>query len=184
MHPYFKQMETLGKELSERQLEGSQESFAEIKQVEEALGEAQKTRREAGMPVEKLNQRGFLSVWQRMEYLIDPGSYLPLHSIFDPTENPYGSTAMVDGMAKINGKWVVIAGFDNKVLAGAWVAGQSENMLRVADLVKRLNVPLVWLVNCSGVDLPNQELVYPDRRGGGTMFFRHAELQQRVLSGQ
>ena len=85
---------------------------------------------------------------------------------------------MVDGLGKIGGKWAVIIGFDNKVLAGAWVAGQSENILRVTDIAKRLRIPLVWLVNCSGVKLTEQQEVYPDRRGGGTTFFRHAELEK------
>ena len=39
-------------------------------------------------------------------------------------------------------------------------------------------MPLVWLVNCSGVKLPEQDEVYPDRRGNGTTFFRHAELEK------
>ena len=71
-------------------------------------------------------------------------------------------------------------------MAGAWIAGQSDNMLLVTDLAKNLNLPLVWLVNCSGVNLPEQEKVYAGRRGGGTTFFRHAELEQMgipVLAG-
>ncbi|MBI2749254.1 MAG: glutaconyl-CoA decarboxylase subunit alpha, partial [Burkholderiales bacterium] len=66
------------------------------------------------------------------------------------------------------------------------IAGQSENILRVTNLAKRLHIPLVWLVNCSGVKLPDQEKFYADRRGGGTPFFRHAELEQAgipVLAG-
>ena len=46
------------------------------------------------------------------------------------------------------------------------------------DIAKLLRVPLVWLVNCSGVKLTEQQEVYPDRRGGGTTFFRHAELEK------
>jgi glutaconyl-CoA decarboxylase len=72
----------------------------------------------------------------------------------------------------------VIIGFDNKVLAGAWIPGQPENILRVIDLTRRLHIPLVWLVHCSGVKLPDQEKFYADRRGGGTCFFRHAEPEQ------
>jgi glutaconyl-CoA decarboxylase len=63
-------------------------------------------------------------------------------------------------------------------MAGAWIAGQAENILRVTDLAKRLHVPLVWLVNCSGVKLTEQEKVYANRRGNGTTFFRHAELEK------
>ncbi len=86
----------------------------------------------------------------------------------------------------IGGKWAVIVGFDNKVMAGAWIPGQAENVLRVTDLAKRLRVPLVWLVNCSGVKLTEQQEVYPDRRGGGATFFRHSELEKLgipVLAG-
>jgi glutaconyl-CoA decarboxylase subunit alpha len=53
-------------------------------------------------------------------------------------------------------------------------------------LPRRLNIPLVWLVNCSGVKLTEQEKFYADRRGSGTTFFRHAELEQEgipVLAG-
>jgi glutaconyl-CoA decarboxylase len=49
-----------------------------------------------------------------------------------------------------------------------------------------MNLPLVWLVNCSGVKLPEQEKVYANRRGSGTCFYRHAELEQLgipVLAG-
>jgi glutaconyl-CoA decarboxylase len=48
--------------------------------------------------------------------------------------------------------------------------GQSENILRVTDLSKRLNIPLVWLVNCSGVKLTEQEKFYANRRGAARPF--------------
>ena len=178
MKPYFEKMDDVGQPLTERQLAASEESLEHIRQVEKGLAAAVDKIKAAGLPEAKINERGQLSVWQRLKYLVDPGTWCPLHTIFDPAGNEYGTTGIVDGLGKIGGKWAVVVGFDNKVLAGAWISGQAENMLRVTDLAKRLNVALVWLVNCSGVDLPNQELVYPDRRGGGTTFFRHAELQQ------
>jgi glutaconyl-CoA decarboxylase len=78
---------------------------------------------------------------------------------------------VIDGLGKIAGRWAVVIGFDNKTMAGAWLAGQSENILRVTDLAKRLNLPLIWLVNCSGAKLPEQEKFYANRRGS-----RHAFL--------
>ena len=71
-------------------------------------------------------------------------------------------------------------------MAGAWLPGQPENNLRATDLSKRLNIPLVWLVNCSGVKLTEQEKFYANRRGSGTTFYRHAELEQMgipILAG-
>jgi glutaconyl-CoA decarboxylase len=118
-----------------------------------------------------------MSVWQRIEYLVDPGTFCPLHSIFDPQSEESGSTGVVDGLARINGKWCVLAGFNNKWMAGAWIAGQAENNLRITDMAKILRVPLVWLVNCSGVKLTEQEKVYAGKRGQGACFYRHAELE-------
>jgi glutaconyl-CoA decarboxylase len=46
----------------------------------------------------------------------------------------------------------------------------------VTDMAKRLNVPLVWLTNCSGVKLMEQETVYAGRRSSGAPFYRHADL--------
>lgn len=178
MRPYFEKMPEFGRPLTERQIADSAANVEEIRAVERALAEEVQRVKSAGLPEKKINERGQLTVWQRLEYLVDPGTWCPLHTIFDPMANEEGTTGVVDGIGKISGKWAVIIGFDNKVMAGAWIAGQSENILRVTDLAKRLHVPLVWLVNCSGVKLPEQHLVYANRRGNGTPFFRHAELQQ------
>jgi glutaconyl-CoA decarboxylase len=176
MRPYFEKMAEIGKPLPESKMKDTDENVALVSAVMKEIEEAVEKVKAAGLPTEKINKRGQMTVWQRLEYLLDPGTWTPLHSIFNPKDNEEGTTSIVDGMAKINGRWAVVVGFDNKVMAGAWVAGQAENVLRATELAKRLRVPLVWLVNCSGVKLTEQQEVYPDRRGGGTTFFRHAEL--------
>ena len=186
MRPYFEKMAGFGKELKENRIVRSKESRAKLEAVEAEISAARKARQDAGIPAAKINERGMLTIWQRLEYLVDAGSWCPLHSLYNPEDNPEGATNVVDGLGKIAGRWAVIIGFDNKVLAGAWVAGQPDNILRVTNLAKRLHIPLVWLVNCSGVQLPEQEKFYADRRGSGACFFRHAELEQAgipVLAG-
>ncbi len=186
MRPYFEKMTELGKPLSDAQKQRMQESIERVGEVEKELAEAREKVRNAGLPAETLNQRGEWTVYQRLEYLIDPGTWCPLHTLYDPMDEESGTTGVVDGIGRIGGKWAVVIGFDNKVLAGAWIAGQADNILRVTDLAKRLHVPLVWLVNCSGVKLTEQEKVYANRRGNGTTFFRHAELEKLgipVLAG-
>jgi glutaconyl-CoA decarboxylase len=178
MHRYFKNMASLGKALNAGQIKSSEENISQLKAVEETLVQAAEAVKNAGFPTEKINARGQLTVYQRLDYLVDPGTWCPLHTLYNPEDNEEGTTNVVDGLGKISGRWAVIIGFDNKVLAGAWLPGQAENILRVTDLSQRLNIPLVWLVNCSGVKLPEQEKFYAGRRGGGTTFFRHAELQQ------
>jgi glutaconyl-CoA decarboxylase len=163
-----------------------QASVAQAESVMQEIDAEVERIKNVGIPVEKVHERGEMTVWDRIEYIVDPGTFCPLHTIFDPENEESGSTGVVDGLARIAGKWCVLIGFNNKWIAGAWIAGQAENNLRVTDLAKIMNLPLVWLVNCSGVKLPEQEKVYANRRGQGTCFFRHAELEQMgipVLAG-
>ncbi|HVN95186.1 MAG TPA: carboxyl transferase domain-containing protein [Syntrophorhabdaceae bacterium] len=173
MRPYFAKMQDWGKPVKENKANAE-----EIKKVEQHIAELVEQKKNAGLPKETLNKRGEWTVHQRLEYILDPGTWAPLHMLYDPMDEESGTTGVVDGLGRINGRWCVIIGFDNKVMAGAWIAGQSDNILRVTDTAKRLHCPLVWLVNCSGVKLTEQEKVYANRRGNGTTFFRHAELNK------
>jgi glutaconyl-CoA decarboxylase len=173
MRPYFEKMQDWGKPVKVNAANAEQ-----IKKVEEEIAALIEEKKNAGLPKETLNKRGEWTVHQRLEYILDPGTWAPLHMLYDPMEEESGTTGVVDGLGRINGRWCVIIGFDNKVMAGAWIAGQADNILRVTDIAKRLHCPLVWLVNCSGVKLTEQEKVYANRRGNGTTFFRHAELNK------
>ena len=186
MRPYFEKMNDFGQPLSDAVKQEFSDSAAQILAMEKEVAAAVQKVKLAGFPEEKINARGQLTVWQRLRYLVDPGTWCPLHTLYNPEDNVEGNTNVFDGLGKISGKWAVIIGFDNKTMAGAWIPGQSENILRVTNLSKRLNIPLVWLVNCSGVKLPEQEKFYANRRGSGTPFYRHAELNQSgipVLAG-
>jgi glutaconyl-CoA decarboxylase subunit alpha len=186
MRPYFEKMPEFGKPLKENRIARSQDSRARLGAIEAEIAAACKAIEDVGLPAAEINKRGSLTVWQRIEYLVEPGTWHPLHSLYNPADNPEGTTNVVDGLGKVGGRWAVVIGFDNKWLAGAWVPGQAENILRVTNISRRLNIPLVWLVNCSGVQMPEQEKFYADRRGSGTCFFRHAELEQAgipVLAG-
>jgi len=173
MRPYFEKMQDWGKPVKVNAANAEQ-----IKKVEQEIAALVEEKKKAGLPKETLNKRGEWTVHQRLEYILDPGTWAPLHMLYDPMDEESGTTGVVDGLGRINGRWCVIIGFDNKVMAGAWIAGQADNILRVTDIAKRLNCPLVWLVNCSGVKLTEQEKVYANRRGNGTTFFRHAELNK------
>ncbi|MBN2398403.1 MAG: glutaconyl-CoA decarboxylase subunit alpha [Deltaproteobacteria bacterium] len=185
MIPYMK-MDEFGRPLKESQIKRMEENVALAEEVMRGIDAEIERIKEVGIPVEKVHERGEMTVWERIEYLADPGTFCPLHTIFDPEHEESGSTGVVDGLARISGRWCMLIGFNNKWIAGAWIAGQAENNLRVTDIAKIMNLPLVWLVNCSGVKLPEQEKVYANRRGQGTCFFRHAELEKLgipVLAG-
>src|SRR5665647_1687352 len=174
LHPYFKEMPGIGKELA-RTLK---QNVEDIKNAEAEVAQEVDRVKNAGKATEAMNKKGEMSAWQRIEYLVEPGTWCPLHTIYDPALNEEGTTGVIDGLGKIAGKWAVIIASNNKVMAGAWLNGQADNVLRVTDIAKRLHLPLVWVLNCSGAKLMEQEELYPNRRGSGTPFFRHAELEK------
>lgn len=176
LRPYFEKMPDIGKPLSEGEIRRSKENVDFIREQQKILaGEIERVRN-AGIPAAKIHERGGMTIYDRLDYLVDAGTWNPLHSLYNPQDNEEGCTGVVNGIGKIEGKWAVIIGFDNKVMAGAWIAGQAENILMVTDMAKRLHVPLVWLTNCSGVKLMEQETVYAGRRSSGAPFYRHADL--------
>ena len=175
MPGYFQNMPTIGKSLVNQNPENEES----LKAVEQDIHESIEKVLAAGITSEeKLNERGQLSAMQRINALIDAGTWCPLNSLFNPEDNRFGTTNIVNGLGRVDGKWVYIVASDNKKMAGAWVPGQAENLLRASDTSKMLHLPLVYLLNCSGVEFPNQDKVYPNRRGGGTPFFRNSELNQ------
>lgn len=167
-------MTTLGKPLAA----ANNENMEALKAIEADIHEAIKTVQAEGRTDESLNESGQMTALQRIAALVDKGTWCPLNTIYNPEGNDNGSTGIVKGLGRINGKWAVIVASDNKKLAGAWVAGQADNLLRASDTAKTLRIPLVYVLNCSGVKFTEQEKVYPNRRGGGTPFFRNAELQK------
>ena len=118
-------MPFLGKGLKDQQNATEVENIHNIFEVEGRIDEAVEKAKRAGFPTEKINARGQMTVWQRLEYLVDEGAWHPLHTLYNPEDNVEGTTNVFDGLAKISGKWCVVIGFDNKVMAGAWLPGQS-----------------------------------------------------------
>ncbi len=174
MPTYFQTMPTIGHELSKV----NEDNIAEIQEVEAEIHELRDAALDAGRSTESLNESGQWTAMQRVMQLVDEDTWCPLNSLYNPGDNKDGSVGIVKGLGRIDGKWAVIIASDNKKLAGAWVPGQAEALLRGSDTAKRLHIPLVYVLNCSGVKLDQQELVYPNRRGGGTPFYRNSELNQ------
>ena len=173
MPRYFQNMPTVGKAVRP-----NPENVAELKAVEEDIHAKIVAALAAGKKDEDMNAKGQMTAMQRVSMLVDPGTWCPLNSLYNPQDNKNGSTSIIKGLGRVNGKWCCIIASDNKKHAGTWVPGQADNLLRGSDTAKRLRIPLVYLLNCAGVELDQQEKVYPNRRGGGTPFYRNSELNQ------
>ena len=181
MRQYFQEMNPIGSELAGDQRNKGEANALEISKVEEEIANAIEKRQMAGLPADKIHKRGEKTGFERIELLVDPGTFLPLNSLYDPEFNQEGTTGVITGLGKISARYASIIASDNKVLAGAWIPGQQEHIFRAQDIAERLNIPLVWVLNCSGVKLTEQEKVYAGRRSGGRPFYRHAEMEQKGL---
>ena len=173
MPRYFQNMPTVGKAVRP-----NPENVAELKAIEEDIHAKIVAALAAGKKDEDMNAKGQMTAMQRVSMLVDPGTWCPLNSLYNPEDNKNGSTSIIKGLGRVNGKWCVVIASDNKKHAGTWVPGQADNLLRGSDTAKRLRIPLIYLLNCAGVELDQQEKVYPNRRGGGTPFYRNSELNQ------
>jgi len=174
MPGYFQNMSILGSRLDAANAENEEA----LKEIEAQLQKDTESIQASGRSDESLNKSGQLTAMQRLNLLVDEGTWCPINSLYNPGDNEDGSTGVITGLGKIHDKWAVIIASDNKKLAGAWVAGQALKLTRATDMAKQLNIPLVYVLNCSGVKLDEQEKVYAGRITGGTPFFRHADLQQ------
>lgn len=182
MKPYFEKMMPMGKALRDSDLKAAKANITKLEEEERKILEQIEKINQAGLSLETLHRRGEKSAMERIEMLVDPGSFLPLNSLYDPYFNEEGTTGVINGLGKISGRYASIIASNNRVVAGAWIPGQAENVFRAQDIAQRLNIPLVWVLNCSGVKLTEQEEVYAGRRSGGRTFFRHAELAQTGIA--
>ena len=155
MPRYFQGMPQIGKPL----VSYDEENERELREVEDEIAQLVYEAQSNGRSDESLNAAGQLTALQRIGELIDEGSWCPLNSLFNPGDNKTGSTSIVKGLGQINGRWAVIVASDNKKLAGAWVPGQSENLIRASDTAKKLHIPLIYLIHSAGVKFEEQENV-------------------------
>ncbi len=173
MPGYFQNMTVVGKAVRP-----NAENAAELKAIEAEIDARIAEGLANGKSDEAMNEKGQLTAMQRIALLVDEGTWCPLNSLYNPENNKTGTTSIIKGLGRVNGKWCCIIASDNKKHAGTWVPGQADDLIRGSDTAKRLRIPLIYLLECAGVELDKQEKVYPNRRGGGTPFYRNSELNQ------
>jgi len=74
MKSYFEHMDTFGKELKAGRIKRALASKGQWEAAEATIAGEKKKVEEVGFPNEKINARGWMTVWQRIEYLVEPGS--------------------------------------------------------------------------------------------------------------
>jgi acetyl-CoA carboxylase carboxyltransferase component len=107
--------------------------------------------------VARQREMGKLPVRERLDLLLDPGSFVEygmLADSMDPLlEQQRGYLAadgMVAGVGAIGGRRVAICAYDFTVLAGSMGAVGEQKTTRMRELAMRQRIPIVWLLDSAG----------------------------------
>jgi acetyl-CoA carboxylase carboxyltransferase component len=131
--------------------------------------------------VAKHKAKGKLTARERINKLVDNGKdffelgTLTAHNMY----NEYGgapSSGTVYGIGKINNKLHVIVANDATVKAGAWFPVTVKKNLRAQEVTMDNYLPIIYLVDSSGVFLPLQDEIFPDKEHFGRVFRNNAKI--------
>jgi acetyl-CoA carboxylase carboxyltransferase component len=125
--------------------------------------------------VERCHEKGKLTTWERIDRLADEGTIVrPVGTMVNYGEDFGGRTSPAAGVitafVTICGRHTVVIANDNTVASGSWWPRTPEKIQRAQEIALRLRVPVVYLVDCSGLFLPQQGLSFPGKRGAGHIF--------------
>lgn len=128
----------------------------------------------------KLVAQGKLFVRDRLDLLLDEGSFVEdamLANVVDPSLPADG---VVTGTGTINGRTVCVMANDPTVKAGSWGARTVEKIVRLTETALSIEAPIVWLVDSAGARITDQVELFPGRRGAGRIFYNQVRLSGRV----
>lgn len=126
--------------------------------------------------VERVHAKGKLTARERVAQLIDPGTttrevgtFVNYGEVFPGDQRSPGA-GVVTALGVVAGRWCMIIANDNTVASGAWWPRTPEKIQRAQQIALKLRLPTVYLVDCSGLFLPEQSKSFPGATGAGHIF--------------
>ena len=133
--------------------------------------------------VDKQHRAGKLTARERIARLLDPGSRfveVGLLIAYDKYDGQAPAAGVVTGFGKIEGRPAVVVANDATVKAGAWWPETITKILRAQEIAMRNRVPIVYLVDSAGVNLPYQDGIFPGQYGAGRIFFYNSLMRRKL----
>ena len=130
--------------------------------------------------VRRQHEQGKLTARERLALLCDPDSpwlEIGLLVAHDRYEGQAPGAGVVTGVGVIAGREVVVIANDATVKAGSWWPETITKMLRAQEIAMRQRIPIVYLVDSAGVNLPYQEGVFPGQYGAGRIFYYNSLMR-------
>src|ERR1035441_8983664 len=151
----------------------------------ESLQELEDRLRQGGgtTKIEKQHRDGKLTARERIAQLLDPGAMfleVGLLIAHDRYDGQAPAAGVVTGLGKIEGRPAVIVANDATVKAGAWWPETITKILRAQEIAMRNRVPIVYLVDSAGVNLPYQDGIFPGQYGAGRIFFYNSIMRRKL----
>ncbi len=126
--------------------------------------------------IDRVHKKGKLTSRERIELLKDPGSdFHEIGSHVNGEETFYRDAkspgaGVVTGIVRVHDRLCVVIANDNTVASGAWWPRTPEKIQRAQTVALRLRLPVIYLVDCSGLFLPEQSRTFAGERGAGNIF--------------
>jgi len=133
--------------------------------------------------IEKQHSEGKLTARERVTHLIDPGSLfleVGLLIAYDRYDGQAPAAGVVTGLAHIEQRPCVIVANDATVKAGAWWPETIHKILRAQEIAMRNRLPIVYLVDSAGVNLPYQDGIFPGQYGAARIFYYNSLMRRRL----
>ena len=129
---------------------------------------------------DKTAAQGKLPVRERVQRLIDDGSFAEEGLLANWDQEGLGADGVVTGLATIGGRPVALMANDPTVKAGSWGPKTVEKILRIQESALAHQVPMVYLVDSAGARITDQVQMFPGRRGAGRIFHNEVRLSGQV----
>lgn len=133
--------------------------------------------------IEKQHSEGKLTARERIARLIDPGTLfleIGLLIAYDQYDGQAPAAGVVTGVAHIENRPAVIVANDATVKAGAWWPETIRKILRAQEIAMRNRMPIVYLVDSAGVNLPYQDGIFPGEYGASRIFYYNSLMRRRL----
>jgi 3-methylcrotonyl-CoA carboxylase beta subunit len=128
---------------------------------------------------ERQARLGRMTVRERLAYLLDKDEFfleLNLWAAYKmyPEWGELPAAGVVTGIGKIHQRSCMIIANDATVKAGAMFPQSVKKVLRAQQIAFECRLPVIYLVDSSGVFLPLQDEIFPDENDFGRIFRNNA----------
>lgn len=133
--------------------------------------------------IAKQHRDGKMTARERVAALLDPGAVcfeVGLLVAYDLYDGQAPSAGVVTVVGRIAGRPAVVVANDATVKAGAWWPETITKILRAQEIAMRNRIPIVYLVDSAGVNLPLQDGIFPGQYGASRIFYYNSLMRRRL----